>query len=421
MSDTGARSIVTPGRIIVAAAILIVIAALFAPGKDYGVPFSSTSASASGTLALYETLHRLGYNVERRKTSLADSLDRQSAYFILGTGGKLTSSDHDSIVHAVRAGATLVFTADDEALVDSLGFELSGATDRFASLRLTAVAGGNPPDPHTGDYFTVASFPLPVRAEAKPVSSGDVFMWIIRFPSISAPDSAAADTAPESLPDSLTVHGVRAAANLRAVILGRKVGQGYAVLIATPELVTNQLLSDRRPAVAIVRALERANPMHGRVVFDEYDHGAGPHADPMGAVVDALTDTTLGRMTLQAAAAALILMLVVAVRPLAPLPTPSITRRSPLEHVGALAHAYRQVDARTLGAERLVHGLRRRHSLGIARAVPDSVYLGALRTRIPAAADDVDRIAQALTPDSSLGIATIGDAVANIERKFKGD
>ena len=220
---------------------------------------------------------------------------------------------------------------------------------------------------------------------------------------------------------AITVRPATRPSRVQAVILGHPLGRGYAVMIGIPELVTNQLVRDRRPAIAIVRALERAGATTVPIVFDEYDHGFGTHSDPVRTIVDALTGTPLGRVTLQVTAAALVLLLVMAIRPIAPRAAPSITRRSPLEHVGALAHAYRQADARSLGIGRLIAGLRRRHPLGIARSVPNATYLAALRARVPAVESDVDRIAASLAPDSSTAIADVGDAIANIERKFKSD
>jgi hypothetical protein len=200
------------------------------------------------------------------------------------------------------------------------------------------------------------------------------------------------------------------------------------IAVAPAEILMNQVMHDPQAAVAIVRALQFANSPGSpsnqprTVVFDEYHHGFGTHADMPAAISHALTDTPPGRVALGIVAAALVLLLAFAVRPIAPLPVAPISRRSPLEHVGALAHAYSQVDALSFGTGMLVRGLRRRHSLGLPRSVPNSSYLSALRERLPAASSDIDRVATALAPDSpnpSDHFATIGAAVANIERAFR--
>jgi hypothetical protein len=163
-------------------------------------------------------------------------------------------------------------------------------------------------------------------------------------------------------------------------------------------------------------------PRSNRIIFDEYHHGFGSHADMVAAIERALIETPLGRMTIELVAAALVLLLAFAIRPLAPVPASPVSRRSPLEHVGALAYAYSQVNAKALGTNRLVRGLRRRHPIGLPRSLPDSDYLSALRNRIPAVSSDVDTIvaASAITSSaSSDGIAATGAAVANIERAFR--
>jgi hypothetical protein len=142
----------------------------------------------------------------------------------------------------------------------------------------------------------------------------------------------------------------------------------------------------------------------------------------VAAVERALTGTAPGRMAIELIAAALLLLLAFGVRPLAPVAIPPVSRRSPLEHVGALAYAYSQVNAKALGTNWLLRGVRRRHPFGVPGSLPDSDYLSALRNRIPTTAADVDSILTTLTAkssDSSDGFATTGAAVANIERAFR--
>jgi hypothetical protein len=85
--------------------------------------------------------------------------------------------------------------------------------------------------------------------------------------------------------------------------------------------------------------------------------------------------------------------------------------------VGALARAYEQVGATRLAVRRLVHGLRRRHATGTARALDDEAYLRSLVVRHPQLADDVNRTAAALhrnvPPADFLGV---GQAIAHIDR-----
>lgn len=395
-----AQTWLTPARILTLSALALLLMIIFVPNGPAGdgASFSSYSSGPAGTRALYETLRRLGFAMQRRTTSLASNVDSSRTYVILAPAQPLTATEITELLAAVRGGATVVFTPRGGALTDSLGFTVASAFGRFHSLAELHVAGGNPDSVNAGPQLV-----LPITASLQAKHGAVPLLWIGPVTGDRAEDS-----------DS---------ARRPALVLAQRVGRGWAVAIAPAELLTNQILAGGLPAIAVVRALEltdagtRARP----VVFDEYHHGYGTHSDVVSTVGEALTGTPAGRMVLQVIAAGLVLLLVFAVRPIAPRAAPAITRRSPLEHVAALASAYTQVDARRLAADRLVRGIRRRHPLGTARSVPHDVYLAALRRRVPSAGAEVDRIAAALLPDSSEPAASIGTAAANIERALSSD
>lgn len=405
-------SLFTPARVLTTVAALLVLFVIFAPQEreDTGAAYSSYSAGSGGTRALYETLGRLGFSVGRNDKSLTSGPDSASAYALIQPAQALTTIEQTQLLSAVRRGLVLVFTPNDDELTDSLGFELESSPGGFYTLSRTAVAGGNPPTPETQDPRAAfqAAFPISATVASKSKSGNQTFLWLQPLPNT---DQAKSDSA-----------------HRPALVLGHRLGHGYVIAVTPAEITMNQVMREPRAAIAIVRALQFANNAVAppgradRVVFDEYHHGFGTHANMPAAIADALTDTPTGRATLEIVAAALVLLLAFAVRPIAPVPVPPVSRRSPLEHVGALAHAYAQVDARRLAANRLARGLRRRHPLGLPRSVPDLAYLSALRDRLPAASADVDRIATDIapdSPDSSDHVATTGAAVANIERAFR--
>ena len=403
---------VTPIRVLSVVAVLLILFIVFAPQPraDAGTPYSSYAAGASGTRALYDVLGRLGFSVSRNVKPITSPPDTTAAYVLIQPSQQLTAVEQTQLLGAVRRGAILVFTLDDAAFADSLGFEAAPPSDGFYTLRRTTVAGGNPSSSATPDARAAlqAAFPVAATVASKSRSGSQTFLWLD--------------------PPLRSRRARRDSTQQPALVLGHRVGRGYAIAVAPPAIVMNQVMREPRPAIAIVRALQFASTVPGvqsrsnRVVFDEYHHGFGTHADMVAAVERALTGTPAGRMTIQLIVAALVLLLAFSVRPLAPVSVPSTSRRSPLEHVGALAHAYSQVNARSLGANRLVRGLRRRHPLGLPRALPDSTYLSALRDRLPAASADVDRISAELAPhslDPSDHFADVGAAVANIERAFR--
>ena len=411
IGSTPSSGSATPIRVLSVVAALLAFFIVFAPEQnaDTGVMYSSYAVGAGGARALYDVLGRLGFTVSRNEKPLTTAPDIASTYILIKPAQPLTTVEQIQLLGAIRRGAILIFTPDDDALSDSLGFEPASLSD-FYTLSRTTVAGGNPRASAAQDPRAVfqAAFPISVTVASKPKFDNQAFLWL---------DSGARNKTAQL--DS---------AQQPTLVLGHRIGRGYAIGVAPAAILMNQVIREPRAAIAIVRALQFADtelgsqPRSNKVVFDEYHHGFGAHANMIAAVEYALTATPAGRMTIEVIAAALVLLLAFAVRPLAPISVPPVSRRSPLEHVGALAHAYLQVEARSLATNRLVRGLRRRHSLGLPRSVPDSTYLSALRNRIPSASADVDRISATLAPDSSDPLdhfATTGAAVANIERAFR--
>lgn len=401
-----------PVRILSAVAVLLVLFIIFAPQQtsDAGTMYSSYATGAGGTRALYDVLKRVGFTLGRNEKPLSTEPDSNSTYVIFNPAQPLTATEETRLLTAVRRGAVLVFTVDDDALADSLGFETTTPAGGFFTLGRTVVAGGNPPAPAGQDPRAVfqAAFPISVTVASTVKGGNQTFLWL-EPPKGSR--MAQLDSAQQF-----------------ALVLGHRVGRGYAIAVAPAQIVINQVIREPRPAIAIVRAIQFATafagmpPHSNRIIFDEYHHGFGSHADMVAAIERALIETPPGRMTIELVAAALVLLLAFAVRPLAPVPATPVSRRSPLEHVGALAYAYSQVDAKALGTNRLVRGLRRRHPIGLPRSLPDSDYLSALRNRIPAVSSDVDTIVAASATTSSAssdGFAATGAAVANIERAFR--
>ncbi|MGI8766940.1 MAG: DUF4350 domain-containing protein [Gemmatimonadaceae bacterium] len=401
------RQWLTPASILWVVALLAIAFTLFAPqnSSDSGRPLSSYSVSLTGARGLYDLLQRLGNPVDRRTRSMSTRLDSTATYILLQPSIPLTSIELDSLLNAVRRGATIVFSGSS-TLADSLGFELHSAIG-FRTIASTAVVGGDSLRSQVITAVTAIPISTTVTLRRGSKVSAAIFMWLVDSPTYNED---------ERKPDPEM-----------ALVLGRTFGKGHAIAVATADLLSNRLLRDGRPAIAVVRALEWAHGTEDgagatKIIFDEYHHGFGTHADVVGVVQRALVSTPLGRVTLQAAVAAIVLIIAVGARPLPPAPSSVFPRRSPLEHVGALAHAYLQVDARRIGAERLVQGLRRRHPLGVARSLSHDAYLAALSTQLPATAPDVKIVSEAIAhgPNQPDSFAIVGAAIANIERNFKG-
>jgi hypothetical protein len=180
------------------------------------------------------------------------------------------------------------------------------------------------------------------------------------------------------------------------------------------------VLRKKAGAVLAVRILENVEPARrSPIEFDEYHQGYGERTSMPAVLQEALFGTTWGRAILQLGVAALLYLLVIGVRPIAPIPRTRYERRSPLEHVSALSRAYEAIGATGLAVQRLVRGVRRRHPLGTTSQLGDDAYLALLRARVPALAKDIDILTHALaTKPSPEQLVSAGAAIDHIERNL---
>lgn len=408
---------ITPASVLVGSALVIIFFVLLMPRPDAenAPALDSRSMGVTGAGGLYRTLSRLGYKVSRNTERFDTALPANATYVLLAPRFRVTAEEAAALTSAARRGATVVFTPSGGALTDSLGFRIGGDMTELHSVDRTSVIGG-PVPPNPTPYLPVPLTESVQIADSTHTVHGLAFMWFV--PHATSDDSSVAGARND------TTHPGDTTARLIVHVLGRRFGAGHAIAIAPADIAANAALRSGPPAVAIVRALEWADAESGTrrpVIFDEYHHGAGHHADPIGTTVDALTGTPPGRATLMAIAAALVLLLAVGSRPIAPLPVATVQRRSPLEHVRALARAYLQSGADRLGAERLVRGLRRRHPLGLPRNVSDRIYLETIGARHPDRTGDVAVVVAALDHGASTTGRMTGtrDAVARIEQTLQ--
>jgi hypothetical protein len=209
--------------------------------------------------------------------------------------------------------------------------------------------------------------------------------------------------------------------------MGFPLGRGRVVVVADPDLVRNDVLRVCRwgADVAAIRILEYASagaPNGGqrdRMIFDEYHQGYGDQPGTFRGIVRYLGRTSSGHFVLQLAGAGLVLLLAAGPRLLVPSGSERIERRSPLEHVDALAQAYRAVGATRTATSRLVHGVKRRveQALGArSGATSDEEFLGWAASRVSSIGPDVEMVRAALAkPVARRELEAVGQALRRIE------
>jgi hypothetical protein len=378
-----------PQAVLAVLVVVLVLGVLLTPARVPADPrpnLTTYSAEPGGAKGVHEVARRLGWRPTRRLTPLRGTLDTDAAYLVLAPPSDLTSSEVTALLDAVRRGAGLVFVPrDGSPLADSLGVERSER--RFDELATFGATGPEPDEDEEDDE------------RASPAT---------RYTLAGAP-LARGDTA--------LVLAVRDSGRVRPVVAGFPLGRGRVVAVADPRLLVNDVLREGDNAMVAVRALEYAAPAPGaRLVFAEYHFGHGERLGMAELAWRALAGTAPGRATLALVAAALLLLMAVGPRPIAPVERLRLERRSPLEHVGALARAYEQIAATRSTVRRLVRGLRRRHAPARPAGEPEERWLDAIRARHPGAAADIAIVERALRePLPPADLRAAGDALARIE------
>jgi len=379
--------------------LLLVVAVILSPSglANTDTRLTTYSTTPFGARALYDVLGRLGWHVLRRRRVFRAPVDSSGTYLILSPPLDLSATEVSALLDAVRRGATIVVSPDaGSPLSDSLRIRRSRFDQDLEVLRSD-----------TTDVSDPASALI-----AAAVNAGGFSRYLRPVP------TSERDTEPVFPPDTATLLRVRAdSGRARPAIMTRRLGKGTAVIVAELAFARNDNVRDTTGMILAVRLLERAGiDRSHRLVFDEYHQGFGDAANMSAAIDQALFGTPVGRAAVQALIAGLILLLAVGIRPVAPRERPSIERRSPLEHVGALRLAYEQIQATRLATSRLVRGLRRRHPLGAA-ALTDDAYLSLLAQRVPVAANDVALLQRALTRQMvPTTWVAVGGAIDHIER-----
>jgi hypothetical protein len=427
-------------RLVLAAILaLIALAALLTPevigGRTGDARLTTYSATAQGAKLLYELAARLGWRVERWTDAATMTADDRTVMAVLDPVEPPGAIETHRILEHVRGGAALLYVmGGGGALSDSLHVKrslfggtyqatASGTTDvRRASDTLRARRF----DSATADSTDDEEVELP--AECQHIASNDGLpMWtdqtvrLWRFSwTRGRPAGAvifARSTLERDMKDTSVVRSAPAAA-------GFPLGRGRVVVLSDPDLVRNDVLRVCRWGLDVVAArmleyLAAGTPRRDRLVFDEYHQGFGTHPGTLRAIVVYLSRAPSGHVLLQGLLAGVVLLLALGPRALPVHDEERVERRSPLEHVGALAQAYARVGATRIATARLVRGVRRRVERGggaeHARAQSDALFLEHAAAS-PSRSRDVAVIRHALeTPVSRREFEAVGGAIRRLE------
>ncbi|HVA57161.1 MAG: DUF4350 domain-containing protein [Gemmatimonadaceae bacterium] len=392
-----------PSVVLLLVAVVVIVVALLTPepvnGRSGDARLTTYSAQPQGAQLFYELAGRLGWTVARRTTPAVVG-DPSTIQAELSPIEPLRALEVHALLDAVRRGGALLVVLSGAAgpLGDSLHV-LPGVGGVIKPVR-SADTGACP------EYSGVA-VPLWPAAEER--------LYTLRW---SAPP-------PNDRVDFVFVSSSAHGTDSLPAVVGFPLGRGRVVVASDPDFLRNDALRVCRYglSVAAVQALEYVSAggpaPRRRVVFDEYHQGFGAQPGTMSAITMYLGGTASGHLLLQLLGAGVVLLLAVAPRALAPRDTPRVERRSPLEHVDALARAYAQVGATRTVVTRLVRGVRRRIGLAATRATAgqsDEAFLDWVSREAPDLTADAARVRRGLrAPVSRHELAAVGVALRHIE------
>lgn len=385
-------------ELVVAVLVLLVLAGGAAllgsrqrPAENSDPRRSTFITSPAGARGLAEALTRLHVDVTRLRRRL------DSAGLVPRDGGQ----------------TLLAFLSPTEPLNGFEARELAGRVRQGGDLLL---AGG-------GSAVPMSCFGVYPSRLPDSMAVGHLWADAVLLP---MPDSAAADSAGLRRAANCTVATTRADTLLalgdgRPVALRLAAASGATVtLVADGRLFSNRAL---RETGAGEFALGLVVGRYRRVVFDEYHHGFGPSGSLLKAILAWSVRSPWGWAGWQLALAGLAVLAASAVRFGPARRVIERRRRSPLEHVRALANALAAARGHDVAIATQVQGLRRRLARGgAAPRGPVAPWLDGLaaNVRTPRAKDAVATL-RTLTssPQPATAVLRAADAVEDVWEELK--
>jgi uncharacterized protein DUF4350 len=322
-------------------------------------PVSTYRTGPMGGQAAYDVLARLGVPVERRRTSLFD-LGRQArrrigVLAVVSPEQWLTAAEREAVARFVAAGGEVVAVADGGGLTRCFGWDTaepdSADLDRkqdSAAVVAPPGAGRLPPVGWVLHPYGLDSLEGITKRTAELRKKGGLARLSPNDDMCRAAVRAGVDTL------LATAHGAPVVLRLRFR------GRGRVVLVSEDGYFRNAAWrSSDVPELLVPLLTPRTR---GRVSWDEYHHGYGERGSMGRVLVGWMAASPIGWALFQLTAVALLILAVHAVRFGPARAVIERRRRSPLEHVEALAAGLEGAAGVDAAVQLTVSGLRRRLS-----------------------------------------------------------
>lgn len=318
------------------AGALMLVAILFAlitsPGGQRSVldpRASSFRATPHGSLGLFLLLEELEVPTARRTTALVEGDPLPGALALLAPTEALSPAEVEALLDWVDRGGKLIYAAaPGDTVLAALGLVLDPVQSEASPG--TRARYATPDEPHR---FT----------------AGVARVYAFRYAFADSSEGLSG----EGLP-LLRLDGGGA-----GLVLKRR-GSGSILAWSDAGPLANHSLRTSGAAVVFARAAEEFAAAGGALHFDEFHHGFRGGGSPARAVAVFVRDTAAGRMSLQLGLAGVALLILLGRRFGAPHAPAAARRRSPLEHLHALAGAYQAGNARNRARHLILTGVARR-------------------------------------------------------------
>lgn len=337
---------------------------------DFDFRASTLVSGPEGSRALYDVLARLRVPVERRRTPLFDlaspSSHRPAVLAVLDPPLALTRAELAQVAQFIATGGAVVAANAGGGITRCVGWQ---AAYRFDFARADSFKVRSPgmksPLPAVTNYLKP---PGPAQADSRRrLHGGDV-------------EEDHCDTLAPQAQDTL----LRLTDGRPAVLRLRYSGGGSVTLVADAGYLRNRAWRDTAVPEFMTPLLIPRRP--GPLVWDEYHQGFGQGRSLSGAVAGWLGRSPLGWALAQVVAALLVVLAAGGVRFGPVRAVIERRRRSPLEHLEALAAGLEGADGTDTAVALTVSSLRRRLGrTGVMSPDEQRAWLAALELALPTA------------------------------------
>lgn len=398
-------------RVILALLLFLVVAVAVLglnarAGADSNLPLppSTYLSGPEGASGLAEALERMGVRVDRWRRSYRmlggiDTLSPAPLFVVLGPLG-LDPTEAQALRDRARdRGPVLVAGPGATTVMRCFGWSAISRGQDSIAVRVP----GAPTSPSAGWVHAVL---VTSQRDTVVVDRETKYAGVLKGPCRAK--VIAVDTLLET-------------AGRRPVLVRIQAASGYPVyLLSDPELVSNAVLRRSDAGPGLLRLFASAG---AGVRFDEYHHGFDERGDLLGAVIAWSGRSPWGWGAWQLVVVGLLALLAAMPRSGPIHQAITRTRRSPLEHVRALATALRSARGHDVAVELLVRGLRRRLSrTGRPGREPVAAWLAHLqdRVRTPRARAAAARLGALTRPGrSAVDVLAAANAVEDVWQELR--